>query len=277
MLFAIEWIREQLARIDGFVAALLGGLTLDSMSAFLTRMPLLLVFCILVALFLWFLGYRYHALASGLIGGVALGVLGWHIGVSINPAFLSAGILWALVCSLAGFFLFHILHPVVIGAGAFLACWALLGQFFALRPVALIAIGAVFGAVYTIVLLRYDFIRTPISGSALLAALAWPYFHIAVAPAILAAGSAGGILLQNKWRKQYEQRVQGAKLYKPSAPAPPTPDEIAAELAEEEAARAKQAYAWQAFGDAHAKQEAVATAHMQHGGALPESDGDQPV
>lgn len=238
MLYAIEWIQVQLTAFYDFVLGFLGGLTLESIGSFLTRSPVLLVIYILAGLALVLVGFRLHKLVSSLAGGAVMGYLGWQVGAAINSSLISASVLWALIFAVIGLFLFYFLFVINVGIGAFLVSFAAVRQLLAVSTEAAALVGVVFTAIYCILLLRRHFIRTSVAGGTLLGLIALHYFGYIAALGVLAACIAGGTVLQNFLRKRYEREVHEAREFKPNAPSPPTPEEIAAEIAEEEADRA---------------------------------------
>ncbi len=233
MLFALEWIREQLAVVSDFIAGILEALTLNSIGSFLTQSVALLVIYILAGLILACLGFRFHKLVSGAVGAAIMGLLGWSLGTAINPNMLSSSIVWALIFTVIGLLLFSILFVVNAWVGSFILAYTLCRELFA----AGIAVGAIAGFVFALafcfLLVKRHFIRTPIEGGIILGLISLHYFSFYVALGLVAVIITGGILLQNALRKNYEAKIREYEEYRPNAPRPPTPEEIAAEFAEE--------------------------------------------
>lgn len=237
MLFAIEWIRAQITAIFNFVYGLLEALTLESIGSFLVRSPVFLVLYILAGLVLTLAGFRVHKLFSGLVGGTVMGCFGWQAGAAINPHFISCRILWMLFFAIIGLFLFYFLFVINVSIGAFLVYFAGVCQLFAVGMKEGAISGAAFVLIFCILLVGRHCIRTSIAGGTLLGLITLHYFGYIAALGVFTACIAGGTALQSFLRKRYDEATRKAEEYKPNAPAPPTPEEIAAEIAEEEAAK----------------------------------------
>lgn len=238
MLYAIEWIRQLLLAAYQFVVGFLEALTLPSIGAFLTRWPAMLVLYLLAGLALVLVGFRCHKLVSGLVGGAVMGYFGWQTAAAINSSYISSSILLALIFGAVGLFLFYMLFVINMGLGTFFVCFALVRWVFYANLVAAAIAGAVATMVYCILLIGRPIIRTPIAGGALLALVCFHYFGPVVVVGVFALSTALGIVLQFHLHKRHEIKQEEARNFRPNAPSPPTPEEIAAEIAEEEAERA---------------------------------------
>lgn len=233
MLYAIEWIRTQLAAIYDFVHGFLGALTLESIGSFLTYTPALLVLYILAGLLLTFGGFRSHKLISSLAGGAVMGYLGWGIGTAINPDFVSANVLWMLVLAVIGLFFSYFLYVVNVGICAFLVCFAVVRQLLALSIGVGVVVSMAIAVLYCILLIRLHCLRTSIAGGTLLGLITLHYLGYVVSLSVWVACIAIGTTTQYFLRKHYESQERETGEYRPSAPSPPTPEEITAEIAEE--------------------------------------------
>ena len=260
MLFAIEWIRTQLEIIYDYLSQFFHALTLDAVGSFLTQPFILLVLYIVAGLALVFVGFRCHKLVSCLAGSAVLGFIGWHVGAAINVEFVTVAILWAFLLAGAGLFIFYYMYAINVFIGTSLVAFVLIRQLFPASMLATLISAGLVAAIYCVFLLRHPAIRTPIGGGALLGLIAWHFFGGIVAGCVWAVCIVCGILLQRKAYARFEEKKRLARNYKPNAPSPPSPKEIAAEFAqeaEEKAARerARQEAAKIATGE-KAQQEA---------------------
>lgn len=238
MLYAIEWIRGQLTTIYNSVLELSETLNLESIASFLTQSPMLLVLYILAGLVLVLAGFRFHRLLSGLIGGVVMGYLGWQIGAAINPDLISSSMLCMLISAVIGQFLFYFLYVVNVGLGAFAVCFATARQLSTAGIETGAILGAVFMVLYCILLIRRHMLRTAIEGGSLIGFIVLHYFGYYAALGAFVICVVSGTIRQSVFRKRYEENRQLAREYRPNAPSPPTPEEIAEEIAQEKAEKA---------------------------------------
>lgn len=238
MLFAIEWIRQQL--VAGYLATVrfLEALTIESVNHVLSEFPLIPLLLGLVAVLLIFIGFRSHKILSGFLGAVSMGFWGWQIATSIKDSFLSVHILLTLLFSVIGFFIFYVLFAIIAGLGMFYLSFMLLRIFFTTGILQPVILAGIITVVYLIPLITRHTIRTPIEGGALLSLILLRFIGPVPAILLFAISVASGITLQIYLKKSYDQKLRSTMNFRPDAPSPPSREEIEAEHTEEEAKRA---------------------------------------
>lgn len=256
MLFAIEWIRTQLEIIYDYVSRFIDALTVDAVGSFLTQPIIFAVLFIAAALALVFIGFRCHKLISCLAGSAVMGYIGWHVGAAINVEFVTVAILWAFLLAGAGLFIFYYMYAINVFIGTFLVAFVLIRQLFPASMLAMLISAGLVAAIYCVFLLRHPAIRTPIGGGALLGLIIWHFFGGIAAGCVWIVCIVSGILLQRKAYARYEEQKRLARNYKPDAPSPPSPKEIAAEFAQEAEEKAARERARQEAAEAAARESA---------------------
>lgn len=238
MLYAIDWIRQQLDTGYLAVVRFLEELTIDSINDFLTQNPIMIVLFDLAALALILIGFRSHKLLSGIFGAVLMGFWGWQIAESTNTSFLTTYILLTLIFSIIGFFTLYFLFVISAGLGIFCLSFALLRNLVPTGILMPVILAGAIAIIYCILLIGKHTIRTPIEGGALLALIAWSFLGPVLTLLLFVASVAVGIILQTHLKKIDDEKRRIARNFRPNAPTPPTREEIEAERAEEEAKRA---------------------------------------
>lgn len=233
MLFALEWIRTQLAVIYSAITVFLEELTLEAITSFLGGTPVLTVLFILAGLTLVTVGFRTYKFISSIVGASVLGILGWHLGSAINPDVISASILVAFVFVIIGLSLFYILSVINTFLSTFIVFFAVFGELFILSTDAKVLISSAVALLYCILLIRLKYVWTAITGGMLLGLITLYFFGYITALCVLAICAAGGTLLQYFLHKRYEAKKAELRNFRPNAPVPPTPEEIAKEIESE--------------------------------------------
>ena len=206
MLFALDWIERTWNTVTGAIRSVVEGVTLASATAAITGSLFILIPCALLALVLCGYGFRRHKLVSGIVGGVLLGVLGWHIGSSINPEQISVSVVYMLLFGVPGFFVLYLLYPVTVFAGSFLLSYAALSPLEGALAGNAVWIALALAVGCCILYVKFKLVMSALSGAlvlGLMAAALSPIAGVAAAAAFL----GGGIPLQLYFRRRYYDRL----------------------------------------------------------------------
>lgn len=202
MIFALDWIKEQLVNIKNAVDWVFSGLTLNEISYTLTSSVLLIILCTAGAILLCVYGFRLHKLVSGLAGAGYMSLFGYYIGARANPEYWSMHILYGVIFALIGFAVFYGLYQLNVFAGAVFLFYALcmqLGGFFAEQALWITLVSAL---VYCILFVSDQLVMSSVTGALILALMVWKLHP----PASLLTGIAAllsGIPLQLMLRQRY--------------------------------------------------------------------------
>lgn len=207
MLFALDWIKRTWDAIVSAIQTFTEGLDMFTVSAAISGFWPVLAVCLVVGLILCLLGFRYHKFVHGILGGIFLGGLGWHIGQIINASQVSVSAIYAAILALAGFFVLYLCYflSVFIGGSLlFLAVPAPLRE--ALQGYAPL-IAALLAVIYCTLYIEYKLSMTAVTGAVILGLLAFNSSP-AIAAVIFSACTPAGIYVQIILRGRYERQKE---------------------------------------------------------------------
>ncbi len=205
MLISQDWMKATWSSILSWILNLTDGICAASIAAALTCHGLVLIGCLLAGLALCCFGFRYHKLVLGMICGVLLGWLGWHIGCGVNTENISVPAIYAVLLAMTGFFTFYLLYFLAVFTGGWFFFLAVLAPLSRILQGNELWIAALLAAVYSAFYIKYKLAVSAVTGALVLGLLAYaltPLFGAVTA----CACTAGGICLQLELRKRYEAK-----------------------------------------------------------------------
>lgn len=205
MLFALDWMKRTWAMMLSAIRTLTEGLDLFSVSEAIREYDQVVIVCSIAGIIFCFLGFRYHKFVHGLIGGILLGALGWHLGQGINAEQISVSAVYTVVLAIVGFFVLYMCYFLnVFVGGCFLFLAVLAPCRLALQNY-IFLLAVLSATIYCVIYIKYKMVMTAVTGAVMLGLVF--FYSSPVISAVIAFGcTAAGIYAQLVLQHRYEEK-----------------------------------------------------------------------